>query len=174
MTNMGPTVEAITRQAIDEAEKYRPRLGQLDEQLLAFVTEHVVSEARMLASYQKTVADTPDEFVRYLLDMIISDERRHHQLLTEMANYLRAGLDGSDLRPRVPWLTRPKAPSSLHTATGQLLRAERHDLRELRRYRRRLGPLRSTSLLGVLVETMLLDTKKHIRLLRTIDRHTRS
>jgi hypothetical protein len=174
MTITGPTFEAITRHAREEAEKYRPRLGLLDEQLLTFVTTHVASETEMLAAYQAAVADTPDEYVRYLLQLIISDEQRHHQLLGEMANYLRAGIDGSDPRPRIPWLARPKQPSSLRDATRRLMRAERRDRRELRRYRRRLRPLRNTTLLGVLVDTMLLDTKKHLLLLQAIHRSTRT
>jgi hypothetical protein len=174
MTITGPNFEAITRRAREEAEKYRPRLGQLDEELLAFIATHVASETEMLAAYQATAADTPDEYVRYLLQLIISDEQRHHQLLGEMANYLRAGIDGSDLRPRIPWLTRPKQPSSLRAATQRLIQAERRDRRQLRRYRRRLRPLRHTSLLGVLVDTMLLDTKKHLLLLHAVHRSTRT
>lgn len=171
MTFGGPSVEAIARRTREEAN-YRPRLGQLDEQLLAFVTTHVASETEMLASYQATAADTPDEYVRYLLQLIISDEQRHHQLLGEMANYLRAGVDGTDLRPRIPWLTRPKQPASLRVATKRLIQGERRDRRQLRRYRRRLRPLRTTSLLGVLVDSMLLDTKKHLLLLRAVRRST--
>jgi hypothetical protein len=172
MTVGGPNLEAMARSAREEAEKYRPRLGQLDEQLLAFITSHVASETEILASYQATAADTPDEYVRYLLQLIISDEQRHHQLLGEMANYLRAGVDGTDLRPRIPWLTRPQQPSSLRAATKRLIQGERRDRRQLRRYRRRLRPLRNTSLLGVLVDSMLLDTKKHLLLLRAVRRST--
>jgi hypothetical protein len=172
MTIAGPSVEVTMRRTREEAEKSRPRLGQLDEELLAFVTTHIANETELLASYQATVADSPDEYVRYLLQLIISDEQRHHQLLGEMANYLRAVGDGSDVRPHTPWLTRPKQPSSLRAATKRLTRAERRDRRELRRYRRRLRPLRKTSLLGVLVDSMLLDTDKHLLLLRAIRRST--
>jgi hypothetical protein len=35
--------------------------------------------------------------------------------------------DGSDIRPRIPWLTRPKQPSSLRTATGHLITARWHE-----------------------------------------------
>jgi hypothetical protein len=172
MTSTGPSFEAIMRRAREEAEKYRPRLGQLDEQLLGFIEAHVASESEMLASYQATASESPDEYVRYLLHLIISDEQRHHQLLGEMANYLRAGVDGTDARPRIPWLTRPKQPTELRAATKRLIRAERRDLRQLRRYRRRLRPLRNTSLLGVVVDSMMLDTKKHLLLLRAMRRST--
>jgi len=174
MTLTGPTFEAIARVAHDEAEKYRPRLGQLDSELLTFVATHVENETALLASYQATAADTPDAYVRYLLQLIIRDEQRHHQFLAEMTNYLRAGIDGSDLRPRIPWLTRPQHPSSLRTATRRLIRAERQDRRELRRFRRRLRPLKKTTLLNVIVESMLLDTQKHLLFLRAIRRSTHS
>ena len=174
MSFMGPSYQAIAQEAREEAEKYRPRLGVLDEKLLAFIAAHVTSEAHLLASYQSTCADTPDEYVRYLLELILGDEQRHHRLLGEMANYLRAGTDGTALRPHTPWLTRPKQPLALRDTTQRLIRAERRDRRELRRFRRRLGPLKSTTLLGVIIDSMLLDTKKHLMLLRAVRRSTRT
>ena len=174
MSLTGPNFVAIAQKARQETEKYRPKLGQLDEQLLAFVTTHVEREGELLASYQAIAEHSSDEYVRYLTNLIITDERRHHELLEEMANYLRAGVDGSDLRPRVPWLTRPAHPTALREAAARLARSERRDRRELLRFRRRLRPIRSTSLLPVLVNAMLLDTKKHLLLLRAIRRSTRA
>jgi hypothetical protein len=172
MTMGGPNVDAVAGSDHPGTERSGSRLGQLDEQLLAFVTAHVTSEAELLATYQTTADEAPDEHVRYLLRLIISDEQRHHQLLGEMASYLRAGVDGTDVRPRIPWLTRPKHPAALRATTKLLIQAERRDRRELRRYRRQLRPLRHTSLLGVLVDSMLLDTKKHLLLLRAVRRGT--
>jgi hypothetical protein len=166
----GPSFEALADDARREVNKYRPKLGLLDERLLALVTAHLESEAGLLAAYRAVAEQVPDEYVRYLTNLIVGDEQRHHQLLSEMANYLRAGTDGSDTRPRVPWLTRTRQPNELYAATAQLVRSERRDRRELRRLRRALRPLRNTSLLSTLVDTMLLDTKKHLLLLRAIQR----
>jgi hypothetical protein len=167
----GPSTEGMLQKAREEVEKYRPRLGQLDGQLLAFVTDHIEQEHELLAAYQDIAEQSSDEYVRYLTELIVTDERRHHEILTEIANYLRAGVDGSDLRPRVPWLTRPNHPTALRQVATRLLHAEQRDRRQLRHFRRKLRPIRNTSLLSVLVEAMLLDTRKHILLLRAI-RHT--
>jgi len=172
MSRAGPGYNATLQKAREEAEKRRPRLSQLDAQLFAFVTCHVEQEGELLAEYQTLAEESSEEYVRYLMKLIIADEQRHHQLLKEMANHL-AGIFDSDLGPRIPWVTRSKAPTAVRRATSRLLRAERRDRWELLQFRLKLWPTRNVSLLSVLVDTMLVDTQKHVLLLRAIRRSTR-
>jgi hypothetical protein len=58
-------------------------------------------------------------------------------------------------------------------AVRALRRVERRDLRELRSLRRRLRRERDGSLLPLLCELMMYDTKKHLRILRELDSVTR-
>lgn len=171
MGSGGPTFEGIADNARREATHFRPKLGLLDERLLSLITAHIEGEAALLGAYRAIAEQVPDEYVRYVTGLIVADEERHHQLLAEMANYLRAG-SGSDVRPRIPWLTKPKRPAELHAAVARLIRSERGDRRELRRLRRALRPYRRTSLLVPLVDTMLLDTRKHLLLLTSVRRST--
>jgi hypothetical protein len=168
-----PRVEAIADDARRLAAQHRPKLGVLDERLLAHISAHIADEGKLVGAYQAIADQLPDEYVRYLTGLIVTDEQRHHQLLAEMANYLVAG-NGTDVRPRIPWLTKPKRPAELRAAVGKLIRSERRDRRGLRRLRRALRPYRRTSLLVPLVDTMVLDTRKHLLLLTTIRRTART
>ncbi len=164
-------LDAIVKDARQqEAQEQGATLGVLDQELLGFVNRHLEGEAEVLEAYQAISRESPDEYVRYVADLIAEDERRHHQLLVEMANQLRGQLDGSAHGARVPWLTRPRHPRELRAALDRLISFERHDRRELRRFRRRLGPRRRTSLLTVLVDAMLADTQKHLRMLVALRR----
>jgi hypothetical protein len=78
-----------------------------------------------------------------------------------------------DHQPRVPWRTQPQQRQSIREAVRALRRVERRDLRELRSLRRRLRRERDGSLLPLLCELMMYDTKKHLRILRELDSVTR-
>jgi len=58
--------------------------------------------------------------------------------------------------------------SSLLEITHLLLEAEKQDRVELKRLRRRLRPLASTTLGELIVDLLMLDTEKHIRILTAI------
>ncbi len=55
--------------------------------------------------------------------------------------------------------------------TKRLLAAERADERALRRIRRKLQPFADTTLWALVIDMMLLDTKKHATMLRFLERH---
>ncbi|MFN8034707.1 MAG: hypothetical protein U0V73_02070 [Acidimicrobiia bacterium] len=169
------TLETIVRQARARTSREPvPEPSARDRDLLAQLAEHVTDEEGLLADYAHLAEDAPDEYVRYVAGMILSDERRHHQALLEVVNQLRTGAEWREVGPRVPWLTQPTEGKELRQTARRLLAEERKDARKLRRFRRRLGPLRRDSLLGVVVDTLILDTKKHIRMLRFLERTTHS
>jgi hypothetical protein len=58
--------------------------------------------------------------------------------------------------------------------TRRLLKAERADGRSLRRIRRRLRPFADTTLWALVIDMMILDTKKHATILRFLERHSRT
>ena len=61
-------------------------------------------------------------------------------------------------------------PRGLKQRVRRLRAFERHDLRQLRKLERRLGFMRRASLNGVLVRALIMDTRKHLLYLRTLDR----
>jgi len=144
--------------------------SQWDEQLLAHFDEHVSGELDLLEGYL-AIRDTGPEHVRYLIDMILDDEARHHRTFKELVNRLRSDIDFRDYGPKVPYLKRdPETSQALVAATERFLAFERADGKSLRQLKKELRPVRDTTLFSLLIELMELDTKKHIAILEFIRR----
>lgn len=144
-----------------------------DEQLLARFDEHESGELELLQSYLE-FRDSGPEHVRYLVDMILQDEARHHETFRQLVNRVRSDIDFRDYEPKVPYLTRDRSEdrrAALIAATDRLLAFEREDMSSLRHLEKELRPVRHTTLFSLLVELMELDTKKHIAILEFIRRN---
>lgn len=152
-----------------------PRLTELpaspwDEQLLAHFDEHVSDELSLIEEYLG-FRDRGPEYVRYLIDLILGDEARHHQTFKELVNHVRSGVDFVDYGPQVPYVQKSSDDrEALVEATNRFLAFEREDEKSLHRLQKELRPLRDTTLFSLLVELMELDTKKHIAILEFIRR----
>src|SRR5579884_3030738 len=51
---------------------------------------HERDEEGVIAAYETFAKDVPSEVVRYLIELIVEDERRHHRVLDGLANSIRA------------------------------------------------------------------------------------
>jgi hypothetical protein len=136
-------------------------------EMVRHIEQHVEDEREMLVVYGTLLRQSDNPAVRYLLELLLDDEKRHHRVLIEMLDQFRTSDKVAEQPPRVPWMTRRPDPE-IAAATRRLRRAERADLRRLRTLRRKFS--RSRSLNGVLVDSLMLDTRKHIRYLRAIQR----
>ena len=67
----------------------------------------------------------------------------------------------------------PVPDRELAEMTKKLRRAEQADYRKLRRLRRQVGGFGESTMWGLLVELMMLDTKKHATMLRFLERRDR-
>ena len=123
----------------------------------------------MLVEYEKLASTTDNPAVRYLVGLLVEDEQRHHRVLTEMLNQFRTSVWLAEQEPFVPYMSHKRDPVAA-AAAKRLRRAERKDLRALRTLRRKLGVLRRHSLDGVLVDSMIVDTYKHLRYVRALQR----
>jgi hypothetical protein len=141
-----------------------------DEQLLAHFDEHVGDELTLTEEYL-AFRDQGPEYVRYLIDLILADESRHHQTFKELVNHVRSGVDYQDYGPQVPYVQGASDNrEALLEATNRFLAFEREDEKSLHRLQKELRPVRDTTLFSLLVELMELDTKKHIAILDFIRR----
>ncbi len=135
------------------------------------VYEHVSSHGRIegeiLREYQQ-LADDDDisPAFTYLARMILDDETRHHRIFDDLAATMRALRAGEEDEPPIPSLR------GFHTdrfrimrVTENLLEVEHNDLRELEDLSRRLKEFRKINLWTLLIELMIDDTKKHIKIL---------
>ena len=155
--------------AEDSAAARRLGVGSFDAEIMGHLERHIEGEQQLLGEYE-TLLDRCDHLpVRYLLGLLLDDEQRHHRILVEMLNQFRTSLYLAEQEPHVPWMIR-KADPAVAATTRRLRRAERKDLRQLRALRRHLKSLRRHSLDGVLIDSLILDTRKHLGYLRTIQR----
>lgn len=138
-------------------------------ELVDLIVRHGAEEGALLSTYEELSTQAPDESVRYLINLILEDEHRHHRLLAELSNAMAWGMLGQPPVPTVPRL--PGAISGeLLEQTRLLRRSEEADYRALKRIRRRLRPFADTTLWVLVVDLMLLDTKKHATILRFLER----
>ena len=121
---------------------------------------HVREESGFLAAYESLVAASEDEAVRFLLELILGDEHRHHDLFTSMAD----ASVGEGPFPGPPQLS-PAAARALLEPTERFLAAEREESRKLAALRRTLKPAAAGSLWPLMIELMEMDTSKHVRIL---------
>jgi len=126
---------------------------------------HVRDERYVLSRYQELASSTTDPGTRFLLELIVEDERRHHALFEQ----LRASISGATPEdgPAVPAPPNPEPEhiSELLAQTTRFLEIEHGDASGLRLLARDLKPRAHETLWRLLVELMLLDTEKHIRIL---------
>ena len=155
--------------ARDTAAKYPVPVGHFDAQVMQHLEHHIEGERELLGEYESLLEETDHPPVRYLLRLLLDDEQRHHRILVEMLNQFRSSVYCADEEPRVPWMIR-KADPAIAATTRRLRRGERKDLHQLRALRRRLKFMRRSSLNGVLVDSLILDTRKHLGYLRTLQR----
>ena len=94
-------------------------LSLWSQQLVDYLTAHLDSEREVLRSYAQLAEEAEAGHVRYLVELILADEVRHHQLFGEMINALRAEMDQRDISPRLPDLHRAAPrPSSWPRPAG--------------------------------------------------------
>jgi hypothetical protein len=136
---------------------------------------HIGLDARqvllgLVTEYERLAAQAGGH-VSYILRLINEDERRHHRLLEDWCNALRTVAEFRDVEPQLPSLTKTTRPDEVVSGVRRFLAAERADKKDLARLKKLVKPERDVTLWGVLLDVMELDTRKHIALLRFLERH---
>jgi len=153
-----------------------------ERKLWAHFTDHVQAERGLLEEYSAIAEKSPSKAFRYLVNLLIEDEIRHHRIFTELAKSLESDALLTGEEPIIPYPDFEKADRAvLLEATTQLLQKEKDDAADLKRLQHELREGKVTLLWTVLVELMQRDTEKHIALLRFVKkslprgaRHTKS
>jgi hypothetical protein len=148
--------------------------GEFRARLIHAFQVHVRSERHVLDDYSSFIERTTDPGIRFLLEQILADERRHHELFIALANDAQAPADTTERLLPTPHPT-PAEAAELLEATSRFLAIERDDREQLRWLRKQVSSVRNDSLWPVVLEVMEADTVKHIRLLQELRdrlRHT--
>jgi hypothetical protein len=132
---------------------------------LARLQRHAATEDEMVEAYRRLADVAPDGVVAYLARLISDDEERHHELLAGMLARLEAQVRWTDDTSSLPRDRHDPAPPALHDELLRLLALEHADATHLRRLHHDLRRSPDADLLALIVELMVLDTTKHIRIL---------
>ena len=141
------------------------------ELLLSALQSHTANETKGLAEYRRIAQTSSDPVVRLLMDLVLEDEERHHVLMERLAARLRDDL---------LWTHSSEALPTSHDETVSPTREEWEAIRSLVyqeqdgiRHLRALD-VQSEGLYeglpSLLLETMIMDSEKHERILRFIFR----
>ncbi len=147
--------------------------SEWERDLHARLSSHVEAERGLLEEYTTAAATSPSKALRYLVDLLVEDEARHHRLFNQIVESLEteALLSGED--PPIPYLdfNGDDTYDAVVALTERLLRREQEDSKELKRLQRELREVEDTTMWTLLVELMEQDTKKHISILRFARKH---
>ena len=143
--------------------------SSMDRALYAHLTEHIAKERGLLEEYREIAERTESRAFRYLVNLLIEDEMRHHKIFSELAESLETTALMKARERLVPFIDFVQADrEGILEVTKRLLDHENEDARELKRLQHELRQAKDTSLNGLLVELMQRDTQKHIAILRFI------
>ncbi len=144
-----------------------------DRALYAHLTNHIATERGLLEEYSDIADRTESKAFRYLVNLLIEDEIRHHRIFSELAESLETIALMKAKEPTVPFIDFVRADrDAVLEATKRLLEHESEDARELKRLQQELRDKGDNSLNGLLVELMQRDTQKHIAILRFVRKRT--
>lgn len=140
-----------------------------EQELFDSLLAHEADEQEVIASYETLSSETDSETVRYLIGLIVDDERRHHRILQELANTVRSAATFEEAGPRLPFLdVRRRRDRDLLEQTRRFLAVERKDRAELKRLARSTRNV-GGELEAFVVDLLRADTERHIVILRFIE-----
>lgn len=131
--------------------------------ILDRLSAHTHRSASLRSRYDELLLSA-DPASRYLIQLLLDDERRHSQLTVGLA--LAVTGDESAL-PDIALIR----DSALSQAVHQLREAEEHDREVLRDLHTELSHLTDTSLWQLVVELLLDDANRRVRILRFVEQH---
>ena len=129
----------------------------------ATLDQHVESESGILEEYRQLAGPIESGPARFLLDLILHDEERHHGLLRMMAKYLRIK---NRHKKTLPWVI---DPYELARHMRKLQEHERETIAACRELKSDT-PAEESEFFSALLDALILDSEKHERLLSAIER----
>ena len=153
-----------------------PGASVWEQEMYAHLCSHGKVEGEILDAYKELAEDEErSPAFRYLAEMILEDEVRHHRVFDDLAVALR---QMSELRHEdapIPSIRGLRADREvIKEVTERLLAVERDDMNELKYLAKELKDFGDTTLWGLLIDLMLDDTQKHIKILQFIDEHSQT
>ncbi len=137
------------------------------ERLVEVIESHVRGEADSLAEYATFAAESDDPTTAMLMDLILDDERRHHDILRRMAARLRDDLNWTSSAGALPRPGRASRNTKLADLTRRFVEEEGTGARRLRDLSRETAYMYD-GLLSLIFDVMADDSEKHRLILKFI------
>lgn len=144
------------------------------EQLMQCFAAHEREERGFLEGYRDLADQHDNPLVRFLLQMIMSDEEKHHEVVHKISMTLDADLFGRRAGRRLPKIgpISDDEKESLLRLTAEFIRTEKEGIKEYE------ALLKSSTgyyggLLVLLIKTIIHDSEKHLMILQFIDEKLR-
>lgn len=144
-----------------------------EQELYDHLTSHVEDEVEALQLYESLAERSESEAFTYLAKLILDDERRHHQMLADLAESIRASSEMSQEDRPIPYLDLHKDREAILAATEALLAVEEEDERELKHLTKQLADFKDTTLWELVLEIMRADNAKHRMILKFVRKHAK-
>ncbi|MFP3906766.1 MAG: hypothetical protein ACLFWR_07020 [Acidimicrobiales bacterium] len=145
-----------------------------DKRLYDHVSSHVVNEVGALKEYEALAASTESNAFRFLAQMILEDERKHHRLLADLAQTIKATSEWSPREPTpLPFLDLHKDREAILAATEKLIAIEKEDQEELKKLAKEVKDLKDTTVWDLVLKIMEADNAKHQMILKFVRDHAK-
>lgn len=144
-----------------------------EQELYEHLQQHVDEEREVLQAYRDLAEATDSEAFKYVARLILEEEKRHHQVLADLAKTVRRSAELSRDPGPIPYLDLYKDRDSILAATDLLLEVEKKDRKELKRLAKELEDFEHTTLWSLMVKLMQADNDKHRMILKFVRKHAR-
>src|SRR3546814_19208699 len=105
----------------------------IEQELYDHLTSHVADEVETLRAYQALAESTESQAFRFLAELILKDERRHHQMLEDLAETVKVSAELSMEPSPIPYLDLHKAREAVLADTPALLAVAKADEKDPKR-----------------------------------------
>ncbi len=157
------------------AFKPREQESSAFEQMLSQFSAHERNEREFLNEYREIVDRHDNPLVKFLLQLIISDEEKHHSMVRTITSALQEDLTGiktgGEDMPKLGAISEEKKDELLRL-TADFIKAEKQTIDE---YKALLKGSQGyhQGLLALLIRTIIHDSEKHVMILDFIDEKLR-
>ena len=146
-----------------------PGASVWEQRIYEHILKHVEDEMDVIRSYERLAEQTDSPAFAYLARLILEDERRHHQLLQDLAETIRVSAELSGEPKPIPDLGMWGADrDQIINETKRYLALEKEDNKELDRLIKELDGVKDTTIWEFVVRLIQRDNEKHQSILKFI------
>ncbi|MGH7846611.1 MAG: hypothetical protein ACREQW_15790 [Candidatus Binatia bacterium] len=136
------------------------------EQLMNEFEAHEAEEGKFLKRYKEIAEKSKNSGIRFLLQLILSDEEKHNVVTHAMVSTLKGGLTWSRQKDALDLISDLGAEKKgLLSLTERFLDLEKKGIRDYKKLVKQSKGYYQ-GMFTLLLETMILDSQKHIEILK--------